>query len=302
MLPRRPSVTASIVALARGLGPALRTVRDAPSDPVAHDLLPLPFALLERAAERGALRVPRSGPLISAALLGLVEHMALRTAAIDDALRDGLREGAQQVVILGAGLDARAYRMPELASVTVFEVDHPATQAYKRARIEARRPTAREVRFVAVDFERTRLDDALVEAGHDSSRPTFWIWEGVTMYLAPEAMRATLAALAVRSVPGSRAAITYVTPELEGVAPPWLRGLGLVFLRVVGEPVRGRMTPAEMHAALAEAGLRVLTDTSPREWADKYGATAPPAQSSRVPSRLVVAAQNETVPPHPPPR
>ena len=290
MRARRPSFTASLVALARGLGPVMGTVREAPSDPLARDFVPLPFALVFRAAETAAARAPALAPFVSKALLGLVEHMALRTAAIDEALRAGLAAGARQLVILGAGLDARAYRMRELGKVTVYEVDHPATQAYKRERTAGKVPLAREVRFVPVDFERASLDAALAAAGHDARLPTFWIWEGVTMYLVPAAMRATLRVLAGRSAPTSRAAITYVLPDFKEVAPA-LRGVALVFIRAVGEPVRGRMTQQEMTEALDAVGFRVLGDTSTGEWASRYGASAAAAHSSRVPSRLVVAVK-----------
>ena len=91
--------------------------------------------------------------------------------------------GAPQVVILGAGLDGRAWRMPELRDVTVFEVDHPDSQREKAARAAALLRVAREVRFVPVDFTRDRLDEPLAAAGHDPARPTTWIWEGVVMYL-----------------------------------------------------------------------------------------------------------------------
>src|SRR3954449_2381478 len=90
--------------------------------------------------------------------------MVARTLAIDAAVRT---VGSPQVVILGAGLDGRAWRMPELRDVIVFEVDHPDSQRDKQARVGALTQAAREVRFVAVDFERDRLEDALAKAGHD---------------------------------------------------------------------------------------------------------------------------------------
>ncbi len=118
--------------------------------------------------------------------------MALRTLAIDGALVEALKRGATQLVILGAGLDGRAFRMPELKDVRVFEVDHPATQAYKRERLAALTPTASNVAFVAVDFERDSLNDALAAAGHRAEVPTVWVWEGVIVYLTDAALRATL--------------------------------------------------------------------------------------------------------------
>src|SRR5207244_5763641 len=113
----------------------------------------------------------------------MADLMALRTSAIDAAVRDALAAGATQLVILGAGYDGRAWRMSELAGVKVFEVDHPATQGDKRAHLAELPPATGVVTFVAVDFERESLGAALDRAGHDRSSPTCWIWEGVVMYL-----------------------------------------------------------------------------------------------------------------------
>ena len=133
--------------------------------------------------------------------------MVARTVAIDEAVRAA---ASPQVVILGAGLDGRAWRMPELRDVTVFEVDHPDSQREKRARAAALQRIAREVRFVPVDFTRDRLDDALAAAGHDPTRPTTWVWEGVVMYLERADIEATLAVIQRRSAPASRLVMMYL--------------------------------------------------------------------------------------------
>ena len=137
--------------------------------------------------------------------------MVARTVAIDDAVRAA---AAPQVVILGAGLDGRAWRMPELRDAVVFEVDHPDSQREKRARVAALQPVARDIRFVPVDFTRDRLDDALAAAGHDATRPTTWIWEGVVMYLELADIEATLSVIARRSAPRSRLIVLYLRPAL----------------------------------------------------------------------------------------
>ena len=149
-----------------------------------------------------ALRAGKRGMRIQAARV-MADMMALRTSAIDAAVRDAVASGAKQLVILGAGYDGRAWRMPELAGVKVFEVDQPGTQTQKRARVKDLRPTAAAVEFVALNFERDSLNAALERAGHDPASPTCWIWEGVVMYLTREAMRATLKSVAERSAPGS---------------------------------------------------------------------------------------------------
>ena len=176
--------------------------------------------------------------------------MMTRTMAIDAAVREA---AAPQLVILGAGLDGRAWRMPELRDAVVFEVDHPDSQRSKRSRAAQLAPTARDVRFVAVDFERDRLDDALTAAGHDPARPTTWIWEGVVMYLAPPDIAATLAVIERRSAAGSRVVVVYHRPAFA------LRLMRPVMSRI-GEPLRSSFTPEAMRDLLAQHGFAVVRD------------------------------------------
>jgi methyltransferase (TIGR00027 family) len=137
---------------------------------------------------------------------GSAEVMAARTIAIDEAVRSRL---SPQLVILGAGLDDRAWRMPELAEVDVFEVDHAASQQDKRDRVGDLEPRARSVRFVPVDLSRDRLEDALAAAGHRGSAPTLWVWEGVVPYLTRAQAAATTAAVDRCSAAGSRLVVNY---------------------------------------------------------------------------------------------
>jgi methyltransferase (TIGR00027 family) len=253
----RPSFTAAAVAMARGV---------ARVDPLATALLDGPLSLVARAGRAGRA----SAAVLNVATLGLVDHIEMRTRAIDEALREAVRGGLRQLVILGAGLDARAWRMPELAEVRVYEVDHPSTQAYKRARVGSRPAEAREVRFVAVDFARDSLEDALKAAGHDADAPTFWLWEGVTPYLRVEAVRSTLAAVAGRSAAGSRIAVTYGTPRGSPLGPAAMR-VARVGFRVIGEALVGLFTPEAMRAELATASYRLLEDQSAKAWGKRYG-------------------------------
>src|ERR1019366_6073661 len=165
----KPSFTAAAVAAARGI---------ARVDPLAMALVGGPLSFVMRVGRVG--KAPAA--VVNLATLGLVDHIEMRTLAIDAALREATEAGVRQLVVLGAGLDARAWRMPELAGTHVFEVDHPSTQAYKRARVGERSPAAKDVTFVAVDFAKDSLLDAMQGAGHDATAPTFWLWEGVTPY------------------------------------------------------------------------------------------------------------------------
>jgi methyltransferase (TIGR00027 family) len=176
--------------------------------------------------------------------------MVARTVAIDEAVRAAK---AQELVILGAGLDGRAFRMPELRDTVVFEVDHPDSQRDKRARLGALTTLARDVRFVPVDFEKDDLNAALDAARHDASQPTTWIWEGVVMYLTRADVEATLSIVARRSAAGSRLIVAYISPALLR----WLVGMAV---RRLGEPFRSVYTQNAMRGLLETHGFRVLDD------------------------------------------
>jgi methyltransferase (TIGR00027 family) len=196
-----------------------------------------------------------------------------RTRLIDDLVDDAVRDGARQVVILGAGYDSRAYRLPSAASAAVFEVDHPATQAAKRRLVESRVPLGRRahVRFVPVDFERDDLAEALAAAGFATDRTAVVIWEGVTNYLTAEVVDATLRHLTGLAAPGSRLVFTYVDRgALDGSGEFGGLEEWVAVLRRGGEPWRFGLVPGELPGYLAERGLRLEADLSTRDAADRY--------------------------------
>lgn len=189
--------------------------------------------------------------------------MAPRTMAIDEAIRD---HGAGQLVILGAGLDARAWRMPELARTTVFEVDHPASQGEKQRRVGDLVPSARQVVPVAVDLATERLSPALDAAGHDRRAVTTWVWEGVVPYLTVQEVQATVAQVAERSAPGSRLVVNY---QERSLTVPVMRTAIRLLLRVTrsddpmaGEPWRSMWRPEDIRALLQHNGFDVVSDES----------------------------------------
>lgn len=189
------------------------------------------------------------------------EAMAVRTVAVDDAVREAANP---QLVILGAGLDGRAWRMQELAGVDVLEVDHPASQQDKRARASTLHPTARSLRFVPVDFAVDDLGAALASAGHQASHPTTWILEGVIPYLTEAAAAATVAILAGRSAPGSRLVVSYQTGSPRASLGRLLaRGLLFVAGRgdpMANEPRRSSWSTGSVRAVLTDAGLQLTND------------------------------------------
>jgi len=254
----RPSRTAHLVALGRALADAgLSHVPDF-QDPTARVFLnekgKRSLAKTMHAARKGGIR------LESARVMA--DLIALRTAAIDTAVRDAIAAGATQLVILGAGYDGRAWRMPELAGVRVFEVDHPATQGDKRAHLSELPPATGLVSFVSIDFERESLGAVLDRAGHDRSSSTCWIWEGVVMYLTRDAMRATAGGIAGRSAPGSTLIVNYHTIHR--------RFLARLIFRLIGEPQISAWIPAEMAADLGSVGLVVREDSGMADWNDRF--------------------------------
>jgi methyltransferase (TIGR00027 family) len=289
----RPSTTATAVALARALA-SLPARREAPShDPVAVRFVPRPLGGALKVLAPLASRSDAVPLAVRVASGGLVDHLGLRTAAIDDALAEALAEALTegsaplQVVILGAGLDARAFRLDALRSTRVFEVDHPATQRYKRRHAARLEPRCRALCFVAVDFEREDLGERLAEEGHDPSRPTVWLWEGVVPYLAPAATRATLLAAAARSAPGSSLLVTYGTPQDHLWLARFARPVRLAF-RILGEPLRGLLSREAFHALLRDTGWTPRSDTGPADWRARYGWGI--EALLQIEERLVVAA------------
>ena len=120
--------------------------------------------------------------------------MIIRTRFIEERLEQAIRDGVSQLVILGAGFDTRAYRLVELLKAArVFEVDQPSTQEHKKRRVKAAGITVPpNLTYVAIDFRHDNLGDVLAAAGYDSTKKTFFIWEGVTMYLPEAAVEETL--------------------------------------------------------------------------------------------------------------
>jgi methyltransferase (TIGR00027 family) len=176
--------------------------------------------------------------------------MVARTMAIDAELRD---TAVPQVVLLGAGLDGRAWRMHELARSAVFEVDHPDTQRQKRQRVAPLTLEAREIHFVPLDFTHGDLAQALEAAGHNPHVPTTWIWEGVVMYLTRAEIESTLSTVGARSAQGSRLIVVYHQPAL-------MLLLLAVMVRRLGEPIRTVLTQRQMRKLLDRYGFSARWD------------------------------------------
>lgn len=252
----RPSFTAAWVAAARSFGVHLPEEARLADDPYGARfarttaLVGRPFA---------SKLFPRR----------FVLYMQVRTRVLDDALHAFVKDGGTQIVLLGAGFDCRALRFAhELsrANATVFEVDHPATQAKKRDVL--RGDVGAHTEYVAWDFEKNPMRDLpaeLARHGHDAKKRTLTIWEGVTMYLSDDAIHASVTAMRDYSAPGSRLAMTYVDRAL--FEHPTLRARAShAFVSRIGEPLRFGWHPSELPAWMRTHGFEVERDASAREW------------------------------------
>jgi len=204
----RPSITAEGVAALRAMESMRPPEERICYDPLARDFLGRGLAILVRSgiARRIAFWVvERVAPGLAGDIIGRVRY-------IDDRVQQAIREGCRQVVILGAGYDSRAYRLPDKdRSVKYFEVDYPATQKVKMERIRRRfDQLPSNVVYIAIDFERDDLALRLGDAGYDSRLKTLFIWEGVTMYLTARAVDRVLDFVATGSREGSSIIFDYV--------------------------------------------------------------------------------------------
>ncbi|MFJ6085984.1 class I SAM-dependent methyltransferase [Streptomyces sp. NPDC092369] len=194
-----------------------------------------------------------------------------RARFVEDLVVERVGEGVDQYVVLGAGLDTFAQRRPEVAArMRVFEVDQPGPQAFKRRRLEALGLGVPEwLRLVPVDFEGDWWG-RLLAAGLDPGRPAVVASAGVTMYLTPEASKATFA-LVAGLAPGSTLVSTFLRPieDIEPEEQPQLRA-AMKGARAAGTPFRTFFRPPQILALARETGFRTARHVSAEELAERY--------------------------------
>ncbi len=268
MIPARPSRTALGVARRRAAHQLL-------DDPLVLDD-PLALRIIgagERAAleERARRRFPPS-PEQQPVARALRAFLVARSRYAEDTLA-AAAGGVRQYVVLGAGLDTFAYRNP-LAHVHVFEVDHPATQAWKRACLHMAGiglpDDSAGVTFVAVDFDQQRLDHELLAAGFRPDEPAIFAWLGVTMYLAESSVWSVLGYLMDRP-PGSAVVFDYALSP--GRLNPIERLIVSRFANRVGragEPWTAFFDPDELQQGLASLGANRIVDLDGRAINQRY--------------------------------
>ena len=188
-----PSRTSILTAAGRALGSRERDASVRNPDDLADPLIgPAERALIADHPISAALNRDFQEAMNDPDVFGFVWLMLVRTRFIDERLTHAVRNGATQVVILGAGFDTRAHRFGELLKdVPVIEIDYGATQQYKKQRVDAALGGApANLVYAPVDFTRESLGDVLHRAGFDATRRTYFICEGVSMYVPEDGMKA----------------------------------------------------------------------------------------------------------------
>jgi methyltransferase (TIGR00027 family) len=275
----RPSLTAWRVALRRA----------------AHQLLDEPQVLQDPHAL--AIVGPRDAGGILAARhryqrrpdRHLRAFLVARSAFAEERLAIAVGRGVRQYVVLGAGLDTFAYRNPH-AGLTVFEVDHPVTQAWKRRRLaEGAIALPHTLRFIASDFEQQTLAEALQQGGFRADQPAFFSWLGVSMYLTRLAVTKTLSYVAALPAP-SGIVFDYALPPsaLSPVKSLVYRAM-LRRVAAVGEPWRTFLTPAPLAAELRALNFTELLDLGPEEINARYFAGRNDDLKTAGPGRVLSA-------------
>jgi methyltransferase (TIGR00027 family) len=232
-----------------------------------------PYAV---AIARQGAEAARSAPLDRADWLMRL-FVAARSRIAEDFAAAAVARGIRQIVVLGAGLDTFGLRNPYAREgVIVSEVDHPATQQWKRERIaEAGLPVPASLQLISVDFEADALAERLSACGVDLSAPTFFMWLGVVPYLTREAIEATLAM--VGRVPRGEVVFDYGEPaeSLSGMARAALDAR-MARLAAIGEPWLSLFTPDAIANVLRAAGLTDIEDLGSHEIARRCGDVAAP--------------------------
>jgi methyltransferase (TIGR00027 family) len=231
------------------------------------------LARMDSDARAAALRAPAS--ILDDFLLANVAYpgVVIRSRYAEDALREATNRGTRQYVLIGAGLDSFALRRPAFSeALEIFEIDHPATQAFKIERIkQCGISLPPSVHFVAADLAKEDLASVLARTSFRSSEPAFFSWLGVTVYLTREANLSTLRAVATCSAWGSELVFTYVD-QIE-FAPDGSRSLrdpNAKAAAMMGEPYLSGFDPKAIANDLRDVGLELVEDLDGHEMSERY--------------------------------
>jgi len=204
---------------------------------------------------------------------GLGNSIRARVRYFDDFVKNSIDEGLEQLVIMGAGYDTRAYRIEGLkGKVKVFEVDHPNTQSVKIEKVkEIFGSLPEHVMYVPVDFESENLGERLLEKGYDRSLKTLFLMEGLIMYIPPEAVDETLSFTAKNSGIGSAILFDYY-PEsvVDGTCELEVGKNILNYTKQQGEPLQFGIKEGMIEPFLAERGFSRVKNVIAEEYKEMY--------------------------------
>jgi methyltransferase (TIGR00027 family) len=190
--------------------------------------------------------------------------MAVRSRFAEDSLAGAVNGGVAQYVLLGAGLDTFAYRNPYGDRLRVFEVDHPATQAWKKRQLEeAGIVPPPSLTFAPVDFERQTVMDGLAAAGFRRDQPAFFAWLGVTMYLARETVMTMFQTIASLPAPSGVVFDYGLDRALLGMMERFALDAFAARVAAIGEPWTTFFKPDELVADLQSLGFVDVEDLGP---------------------------------------
>lgn len=272
-------------ALAMQTGEPSRTAIGTAQHRAVHQLIDRPvifddpFALRILGAERVKQVALNLARYETASARAMRAFLVTRARYAEDELARVYNQGTQQYIVLGAGLDTFAYRNPYGQRLRVFEVDHPATQQWKRTRLQEQGiALPRSLTFTSVDFEKQSLALRLRQSGFRQNAPTFISWLGVTMYLSRDAVMQTLQFVAKSCARGSEIVFDFSIPDgLLGEAERIARARRAEQVAKIGEPWISYFDPATLvkeltamgfsqahHFGAAEANERYFSNRSDR--------------------------------------
>ena len=260
---QKASDTAALTAMLRAAHQLLDDEPKIIDDPIA-------VALVDEATRERIAARPIG--LLSPGLMIPRAAVLLRSRYTEDLLAEAIAQGVRQFVILGAGLDTFAFRQPEFArQLQIYEVDQPATQAWKRDRLAAAGLAVPDnLHWAPIDFEQQTLAAGLRDAGFDSSRPAFFSWLGVTQYLTLPAIDATLRVVTALPSP-SIIVLSFMLPDvnlpLEEAAAARAVAKDAAS---TGEAWLTRISPEELAARLSKVGFRKIVHLTPQEANARY--------------------------------
>jgi methyltransferase (TIGR00027 family) len=253
------------VAIDQYYPPAQRLVQDE----LAFQFLPSGYQALVKLTRWPSMRSWMIS-LLERGAHGVWAGVLCRKRYIDDRLLEALGAGIQAVVILGAGLDTRAYNLPALGAMPVFEVDLPENVAYKKALLQKLYGSIpAHVTLVPLDFDRQDLASGLTSQGYRLETKSFFIWEAVTQYLSEAGVQKTMRFLA-QAKTGSRLVFTYVYKDfIDGTARYGLDALYETY-RVNRRLWRFGLDPKGVAAFLEGYGWAEREQVGSKEYTERY--------------------------------